>query len=1175
MTDTSGDFTLERAQLEEAISVLSQQPAPLDAGVMQTVLVVLREKLESLRQADAPRATQRKQVTTLFANLSGFTWVAEMMLDTRTLNMMNLLWSQLDMAIKEHGGVVDKHLGDGVMGLFGVLVAHEDDPARAIRAALLMRASLSNFLQDLAEAPTAAINMGEADVTWYQRLRDLQLRVGVNTGPVLLGQVGTSQEYTAIGDAVNVGRRLEQAAPPGGILISHETYMQVQGLFELEPIGSIAVKGRTDPITAYLVLGAKPRLLRAPGRGVEGVETQMVGRDAELQQLQGMVQRMTQTRQGQVVTVSGEAGVGKSRLVHEFTRWLRDWGAQDVVVLKGCAEPEERPLPFALIRDLFTAQFDIRDNDRAVVAEEKFVNGLGQFMAQPAADVRQRARVISQLIGLSAAEVYAPMHHDTEPLQLRERAFRYVAELFVAMTAVHKAAVLILEDIHWADVESLRLVAYLHQVCHHEPLLIVNLARPTLFEREPNWFAHGNGHRHVEIRPLAEAESYQLVQNILRKLPEIPDDMVRLIVERAEGNPFYVEEMVKILIEDGLIIPEQTAWRLQPKRLTRVRVPPTLTGVLQARLDRLSTLERITLQKASVIGREFWDRAVGQMHDEVGRVLNEHETLVALQALEKRELVFRRQTSAFTGAQAYIFKHAMLRDVAYESVLLRQRPLYHRQAADWLVAESGERVAEYASAIAGHYEAATENITAAQFYEMAATQAQERDNPQLAIDYYRQVLALLSEHPDLAVELLRAQEKLGDLLKLQARLVEAAQIYMLMRHTAELDGDLEAQARACNGLAEISQQQANYVSMLGHVAQAEQIAWLVNAELELVRALLLKGAAHVGLGDMQAAGAAADRAVALSARLTVPRLVTESLSFLCMVHIRAGRMEDAAVCRQRLETQAAQLAQDGRLRGDLAFNQISLGGLSNASGQYSQAARHLLVALRLYREMGRQVAVGNTLNTLGETARLQGNASAAMTLHRQALQVAELIGDRYGELFYRTNLAGAYVQLGQFAEAVAELQRVIALSQDVARVVNWMGLAEVYSFLAVALLGLGELGAARTAVLQARQQAQKSHDTQSLAVTWRILGKILAAVQESIWLDEQEWTAAACFAQSLRLLQQSGRMAMLREQAYTLWAWATHEEQQGLLEKSKQLQKRAWFIADRLKIPLPVLKVGI
>ncbi|MCB8967298.1 MAG: AAA family ATPase [Ardenticatenaceae bacterium] len=1161
--------SLERTQLEEAIAVLQRQSSLLDAGIVQLILTVLQEKLDSLRQTAVSQTTQRKQVTTLFANVSGFTWVFEAMSDTNVLNMMNLLWNQLDMAIKEQGGMVDKHLGDGVMGVFGVPVAYEDDPIRAIRAALDMRALLSDFLQDLANSPIAAAAVGETEANWHDRLRGLQIRVGVNTGPVLLGQVGASHEFTAIGDAVNVGRRLEQAAPPGGILISHETYVQVRGTFDVEPIGPIAVKGRTDPVTAYLVLGVRPRLFQATGRGVEGVETQMVGRDEELQQLQETVRRAVQLRQGQWVTVTGEAGVGKSRLVHEFTRWLRESGPQDVVVLKGRAEPEERPLPFTLIRDLFTTYFDIRDNDRAVVAEEKFVRGMQQFVSQPEADIRQRVRVISQLIGLGGADVYRPVRYEVEPLQLRDRAYRYVTGLFAAITAVSHAAVLILEDVHWADTESLKLIAHLSRICRREPLLIISLARPLLFEREPDWLTMQELHRHVQIRPLAEDESYQLVQNILRKLPEIPDDLTNLIVERAEGNPFYVEEMVKILIEDGLIIPGQTAWRLQPKRLTRVRVPPTLTGVLQARLDRLSTLERITLQKAAVVGREFWDRVVGQMQDDIGRTLDEGETLIALQALEKREMVFRRQTSGFAGAQAYIFKHAMLRDVAYESVLLRQRPLYHKQAADWLVTESGDRVAEYASAIAEHYEEAAENITAAQFYEMAAEQAQERDNPELAIDYYRKVLALLSEYPDLVVELLRVQEKLGDLLKLQARLVEASQIYMLMRHTAELDGDLEAQARACNGLAEISQQQANYASMLGHVVQSEQIAWLVNAELELARGLLLKGAAHLGLGDVESAQQTAVQAIGISERVGEARFLTESLSLLCVVQMQMGQAVADASCLQRLDAQAADLRRHEHLREALAFNQIVLGGLYNELGQYNRAARYLLEALRLYREIGHQVAVANTLNTLGETARLQGNAQAALTLHRQALQIAEAIGDRYGELFYRTNLGGAYVQARQFAEAVTELRQVIALSQDVARVVTWMGLAEVYDFLAAAYLGLGELAEAKTAVLQAQRQAQKSRDTRSLAIAWRILGKILSQVGEPISLAEKTWTASACFAKSLRVLQENGRAAMPREQAYTLWDWAIHEQRQGLLEKSQQLQKRALLIAKKLKISFP------
>lgn len=1177
MNFRSSDAHDERRKLEQAILVLQQQQALLTPAVTETVLTVLRDKLMMLQTAvSLPMQAQRKQVTVLFAQVSGLTRLVETTSDTGMLNLMNVLWQQMDQAIKNQGGIIDKHMGDAVLGVFGMPVAQEDDPVRAIRAALDMRAVLSDFLQELQQRDGRFHPYLSLDLS---QIQDLQIRIGINTGPVLLGRVGSGDEYTVIGDAVNVGRRLEQTAAPGGILISHDTYLQVHGVFNVEALGQVRMKGRTDPVLAYVVLGMRPRLFQAVGRGVEGVETQMIGRDAELQQLQKVVLRTIESRQGQLLTIVGDAGVGKSRLLHEFSRWLQKLPLQGVTTLKGRMEQAGSSLPYALVRDLLTSHFGIQDNERTTLAEEKFVQGMRQVVKQSEAEIRLRARVLGRLIGLGFAEPDLGDVTQLESQKLRERAFRYVVGYLAAVTAVSEITIIFLEDIHWSDQESLFLVKHLSRLCRQEPLLIICLARPTLLEIQPNWADPATTtavHDLITLDPLSEQESYQLVQNILRKLPEVPAVLADPIVAQAEGNPFYVEELIKSLIEDGLIIPTEQAWRLHAKRLTKVRVPATLTGVLQARLDRLSSMERITLQKAAVVGRLFWDSIICQMMDVTGPSLTIEETMRALQALEQRELVFARHSSGFGGAQAYIFKHTLLRDVTYESVLLRQRPLYHKQVADWLVQQSGERLVEYAGIIAAHYELAEDHLAAAHLYDMAAKQAQELYHPEQAIDYYRKVLDLLSNYTDQTADLLRVQESLGDLLVMQARLLEAAQIFLLMQHTARLDGDLEAQARAGNRLARLDESQGHYAAMLEHASQAEQVAWLVNVELELVQALIYKGWAYHHLGKTPAALVSARRALELNEHLYEPKLLTSSFNLLCEIHISLGEAEKAMVYLNRLDEQATQLQADRRMRRAVAFIKTSLGGFFNQLGQYDRAARQLLDALRLYQEIDHQVAVGNTLTTLGETARMQGNSQAAVTLQKQALKVAQSVGDRYGELFYRTNLAGAYVHSGQFAAAIQELVQVIRQSEDFGRVVNWSGLAEAYRYLAEAYLGLQEFVAAKTAVLQAFHHLP-SHNYKAEAIVWRVLGQTLIAPGETITFQMRDapqpgtYDALACFQQSLQRLRQvtSLPLSVQREQATTLWAWANHAARMGQTAHSQQLRRQAMELAERIRFRLP------
>ncbi|VAW42073.1 Adenylate cyclase, partial [hydrothermal vent metagenome] len=556
-----------------------------------------------------------------------------------------------------------------------------------------------------------------------EHLRGLQIRIGINTGPVMLGQVGSGDEFTVIGDAVNVASRLEGAAPPGGILIAHDTYVLVQDRFNVEPLGLMPIRGRSEPIQVYSVLGLKPRLFYASGRGVEGVETRMVGRDAEIQQLQGFLQRAVKERIGQILTISGDAGVGKSRLIHEFNNWIRAL-PYEVPVFKGRTYQQISQLPYALIRDMLATYFEIQDNDPAAVAEDKLLQGMAQFLGQENDDVRMRANIIGQLIGLDLSTKIHSVGQAGDAPQMRAQAYEYLANLFEVIAEHNSAVLIFLEDLHWADDASLDLIRFLSDSCQKSPLIIVAVTRPMNGQRGGGEWERPFSGPLIHLNALSEEESQQLVVEILQKLPEIPADLSELIVERAEGNPFYVEELIKVLIEDGVIIAGEEAWQLRRKQLTEVRIPPNITAVLQSRLDRLTKMERETLQRAAVVGRVFWETAVIQMNHAADEPLDEIQTGHALQALEKRELIFRRQTSGFAGTQAYLFKHAILHQITYESVLLRSRPIYHKQVGDWLAQQSGERISEYAGTVAEHYELAEEKPMAAELYEMAAQRSQ-------------------------------------------------------------------------------------------------------------------------------------------------------------------------------------------------------------------------------------------------------------------------------------------------------------------------------------------------------------------------------------------------------------------------------------------------------------------
>src|SRR6185312_4241437 len=456
-------------------------------------------------------------------------------------------------------------------------VAAEDDPERAVKAALAMQKELADF----------AASSG----------RPLKMRIGVNTGPVLLGAVGANAEFTAMGDAVNLASRLEHAAPVGGVLISHDVYRHVRGVFEVESLEPISVKGKKEPIQVYLVKKANPRTFRSTSRGAD-IETPMIGREGELKILQDALRQAIEDRESQVVTVVGEAGLGKSRLLLEFDRWV-ELLPDRVWYFKGRASPSMINSPYGLLRDLFAYRFEILETDGADAVREKLERGVGGFLPGDSGAV-EKAHFIGQLLGYDFSSSPHLKSVLGDARQMRERALVYVGQLF-SEAASKQPVLLLFEDIHWADERSLEALAQVIAACPKLQLAAVFLARPALFERMPSWGEGRSNHQRVSLKPLSKLDSRRLVGEILRKVESVPADLRDMIVSNAEGNPFYVEELVKMLGEEGVIVQDGERLRVESGRLAELKVPPTLTGVLQARLDGLSAGERETLQRASVV----------------------------------------------------------------------------------------------------------------------------------------------------------------------------------------------------------------------------------------------------------------------------------------------------------------------------------------------------------------------------------------------------------------------------------------------------------------------------------------------------------------------------------------------------------------------------------------------
>ena len=1085
----------EVEKLEQAAAALEALRGMLGDAAVEVALASIRHKLSALKAPlpAAHEAQQRKQVTVLFADVFGFTAMSEIMDAEDVTETMNALWRRLDAAITAHGGTIDKHIGDAVMALWGVEAAREDDPEQAIRAALAMQSEIGGWTLEIGGARSALKSPAST----------LQMRIGINTGPVVLGEVGTTGEFTAMGDTVNVASRLQHAAPVGGILISHDTYRQVRGVFDVQALEPIIVKGKTEPVRAYVVGAAKSRTFRTATRGVEGVETRMIGREAELKQLEDAFEAMRQGSTTRLITVVGEAGVGKSRLLYEFGNWLDLLPAQ-IWYFKGRATPQTSAIPYALLRDLFAFRFEIRESDSATLVRDKLECGVAQFLR---ADVQMKAHLLGAWLGydLSASPHLAGLRSD--PRQLRDRAQLYLVEFFTAV-ADDSPSVIFLEDLHWADDQSLEALQHLARQCPAMRLLIVALARNQLLERHPAWGEGLAFHTRLDLRPLSASECRRLVGEILRKVDAAPPDLFDLIVDRAEGNPFYVEELIKMLVDDGVIVTTTEPWQVQRARLAGLRVPSTLTGVLQARLDGLQPPEKVTLQRSSVVGRVFWEQAVAFLSTAGPKVTPDLPLAMALVSLRARELIFQRERSAFEDTSEYIFKHALLRDVCYESVLKRERRDYHARAARWLVevTQRSGRADEYAALIAEHYELAGEPEPAAGWYERAAEQAAARYANAEAVRCFGRALEL-TPASDVAGQfrVLLAREKVYDLQG--ARQAQAQDIELLAALSEKTNDD---QCRV-----EAALRQANYANVVGDfsaaVASAQRTVELAQAAGSIdneAAGRLLWARALLRQTDYAGARDQLDRALTLARAAHLAKVEADSLLALGIIAYDQGDYPNAEIHWEQALNLHRQL---GTRRGESAAL-VNLGVAALSRSDHKRARTYYEQALRLKREIGDRRGEGLALGNLGNAALQQGDYVGARAYHEQELTISREVGDRYGEANALNNLG--YVTLGQgdCDAARAWLEQALAIYRETG---HRYGESHALAGLGLLSCRLGHNEAARDYAQQALNNAREINARSMEGHALTVLGHAL------LGLDRLE-EASLAYQQALVLRRELG-----------------------------------------------------
>jgi class 3 adenylate cyclase/tetratricopeptide (TPR) repeat protein len=980
-----------RAQIDKlraSISGLEAQRSVLGDAIVDPALAALRQQLAGLEEqatAQAAPPDERRLVTILFIDMVGSTAMAEKLDPEEWRQVVAKLHATLGETVAAHYGTVAQYLGDGLLAFFGARQSSESDPENAIRAALDGQAAVAD--------------------------EKVQLRAGIHSGLVVVGKLGAAvhREFTASGDAMNLAARLQAAAPPGGILISHETYRYVRGVFDVTPCPPLAVKGKSEPIQAYLVRRAKPRPFRNVARGVAGVGTRTIGREAEMQALQAAYLWAYDGHGVVWAQLLGDPGVGKSRLLEDMTDWM-DLREETYRLLRARAFPHDSNQPFALVRRLWFDRFQIAEDAPLVQAEAKWVERFREFSNLE--DFEEPAHALGLLVGLSFAESPHIGAMRSDPTQVKGRALVVSREL-VKTVRRQSPVVLLLEDLQWADAASWEYLAevFLDETAGDLPngLFILGAARQEwqpppelaalLKPALPSLKADGVQGIEIHLGPLSSQATRQLAQELLQRAVDVPEAVIDLLVERSEGVPYYAEEIVNWFVDRGILDTHGEQWRFMPDRLKEEPLPATLQHLLLTRLSSLSQTERAALQRGAIFGRRFWTGGV-----EALGVLHGAEMLGVLQP---RGFVEAQPESAFQGDTEWAFHHNLLQEVTYESVLRRERAALHKVAAGWLERQAAQagRLDEFAGLLGEHCERAGELSAAADWYLRAGKRAMAQGAPDQAKVFYTKALELL---PPVDRErrwqvLLGREEALAVLSDAEPSKADLTAILELAR---SFNDD--------NYLAEAYLRQARFGSRIGDIHISEQAtrealeaARRCGNEPVEIKALAMSGMAALNRGDHPAVLQYNEEALRRARSLGDESVLAVVLFGAAFCYSELG---DARAAQFQLE----QIELDHRL-GNRGMEATGLGNMGSgylALGLYKQARTVLEQAGQISKALGARRSLAYDLLNLAEIYRVSGDLRKAHQLAEEALKEITPSQDARGKVFALEDLGLVLLAMG-------------------------------------------------------------------------------------------------------------------------------------------------------------------
>lgn len=903
---------------------------------------------------------EKRMVTILFADLVGFTTLSEEIGPEKTKELIGESMNIIASKVKKYGGFVNKYLGDGAMAVFGAPRMIENHAEKALHSAIEIQNAIEEFSSQIKQ--------------------DILFRIGIHTGEVVAGLVGGEgkREYTVLGDAVNVSSRLEGKSEPGKILISGNTYEKTKDFFNFDYKGKLSLKGKTEKVDGYFVV--KPMEVRGKVRGIEGLHSPIIGRDEEIKELREILRKTSSKKRLNVVCIDGDAGVGKSRLYSEFINSIKNDNNNSISYFFGRCLPHGTQSAYLPFINAFQSYFGVSKGDEP----ENITSHIKKRLTGLDLDDIEMKKLYEVMIGLLFREEEESIWKDIDPDDAFERICSTISILLQKISE-NTTIIFTFEDFHWCDETSISVLKYISRFLIETPIMILLLKRPLVEHKDTflkliSFLKDKNLLEEIDLKELRDEEIIRIMEELLYKI-DIDEDARDMIINNCGGNPFFLEEIIKLFIEMGILIHSGDTWRAD-KELDIENIPETVEEVILGRVDNLSIPAKMILQRASIFGRIFWKSALREVLGfEMDGSFNE---------LLKSEMIVINDDKTFDDEEEYAFRHDLLYEVVYNSLLESFKKTLHTKVAQWIEKKVKDNPGPYYYLLANHYDKTDNRNKALSYMEKAGDWFKRNYSFNEAIIYYRRTLEIVH------------QLKKGDNTELRTS-ISLGRVY---RYSGKNKEALEI-----------------FDSIVDKVKKPEQKADI----------LMESGNALMTMGKLDQSIDRFLKGLEILKPLPILPITVISMNRIAFCSYMRGDMDNAIRCTKKSLKLLNRLnSADKKENAMLKISTYNISGIVNGIlRNYDKSIKYTEEALQLAREYENLEGISTALNSLSNVHYFLMNIGKALKYNEESLDIARLIGRSDSIVTTMMNNGVFYFLIGRYEKSWERYQRALKLSKQI------------------------------------------------------------------------------------------------------------------------------------------------